>query len=71
MSELSTLHPYDPAFVARYVAAVKGNLAASELLPTAPAWAEREIRAVRLGYARAETETKPARTRSATDWHGC
>jgi hypothetical protein len=55
MSELSTLHPYDPAFVVRYVAAVKGNLAAGELLPTAPAWAEREIERVRLGYARAQT----------------
>jgi hypothetical protein len=55
MSELSTLHPYDPAFVVRYVAAVKGDLAAGNLLPTAPAWAEREIDRVRLGYARAGT----------------
>jgi len=54
MSELSTLHPYDPAFVVRYVAAVKGNLA-GDLLPTAPEWAEREIDRVRQGYARAET----------------
>jgi hypothetical protein len=53
MSELSTLHPYDPAFVVRFVAAVKGDLAAGELLPDAPAWAEREIERVRLGYARA------------------
>src|SRR5215211_6529586 len=55
MSELSTLHPYDPAFVVRYVAAAKGELAAGDLLPTATAWAEREIDRVRLGYARAET----------------
>jgi len=54
MSELSSLHPYDPAFVARYVAAAKGNLAAGDLLPAAPDWAEREIDRVRLGYARAE-----------------
>jgi hypothetical protein len=53
MSELSTLHPYDPAFVARYVAVVKGDLPASELLPEAPAWAEAEIDRARLGYARA------------------
>ena len=53
MSELATLHPYDPAFVARYVAAVKGELAASELLPNAPAWAEAEIARARLGRARA------------------
>ena len=38
MSELSTLHPYDPAFVTRFVAAVKGDLAAGELLPNVPAW---------------------------------
>jgi hypothetical protein len=55
MSELSTLHPYDPVFVTRFVAAVKGDLAAGELLPNAPAWAEREIDRVRLGYARAGT----------------
>jgi hypothetical protein len=55
MSELATLHPYDPAFVTRFVAAVKGELTASELLPDAPAWAERELDRVRLGYARAET----------------
>src|SRR5215210_4565852 len=55
MSELATLHPYDPAFVTRFVAAVKGELTAGELLPGLPAWAEREIDRVRLGYARAET----------------
>lgn len=53
MSELATLHPYDPAFVARYVAAVKGDLTPAELLPNAPAWAEGEIDRARLGYARA------------------
>jgi hypothetical protein len=55
MSELATLHPYDPAFVTQFVAAVKGQLTAGELLPNAPAWAEREIERVRLGYVRAET----------------
>jgi hypothetical protein len=54
MSELATLHPYDPEFVLRYVAAVKGSLPAGELLPAAPAWAEREIARARTGYARAE-----------------
>lgn len=53
MSELATLHPYDPAFVARYVAAVKGELAPGELLPGAPAWAEHEIERARSGYGRA------------------
>ena len=52
MSELATLHPYDPAFVARYVAAVKGELAAGEMLPSAPAWTEREIARARRGYDR-------------------
>src|SRR5918994_3245133 len=37
MSELATLHPYDPAFVTQFVAAVKGDLTADELLPKAPA----------------------------------
>ncbi|MBA2597244.1 MAG: hypothetical protein H0V00_11545 [Chloroflexia bacterium] len=53
MSELTTLHPYDPAFVARYVAAVKGELAPGELLAAAPQWAEREIARAQSGYARA------------------
>jgi hypothetical protein len=52
MSELATLHPYDPAFVARYVAVVQGTLAPDELVPAAPAWAEREIARARRGYAR-------------------
>jgi hypothetical protein len=52
MSELATLHPYDPAFVARYVAAVQGTLAPDELVPAAPAWASREIARARHGYAR-------------------
>ena len=54
MSELATLHPFDPAFVARYVAAVQGAMTAEELLPAAPAWAERELARARSGYARAE-----------------
>jgi hypothetical protein len=53
MSELSTLHPFDPAFVARYVAAVQGHMTAEELLPAAPTWAEREIERARIGYTRA------------------
>jgi hypothetical protein len=53
MSELSTLHPYDPAFVARYVAAVRGHLAAEALLPEAPGWAGREVARARAGYGRA------------------
>ena len=53
MSDLTSLHPYDPAFVARYVAAVMGELASAELLPGAPAWAERELERVRRGYQRA------------------
>lgn len=52
MSELVTLHPYDPAFVARYVAAVTGEQAASGLAPH-EAWAEREIVRARRGYASA------------------
>jgi hypothetical protein len=54
MSELVTLHPYEPAFVARYVATVRGELAAGELLPGAPGWAVREI-------ARAQREHPRAR----------
>ena len=53
MSELSTLHPFDPAFVARYVAAVQGHMTPEELLPAAPTWAEREIERARIGYTRA------------------
>lgn len=53
MSEVTTLHPYDPAFVARYVAVVRGEGSAAELLPAAPAWAEREVDRARQGYARA------------------
>ncbi len=53
MSEFATLHPYDPAFVATYVAALRGEVEARELLPAAPSWAEREIARARLGYLRA------------------
>ena len=53
MSELTTLHPYDPAFVARYVAAVRGELAPAALLPEAPAWVARELERARQGYGRA------------------
>jgi len=53
MSELASLHPYDPAFVPRYVAAVRRELAPGELLPGASAWAERELERARRGYERA------------------
>ena len=53
MSDRATLHPYDPAFAARYVAAVRGDLTAGELLPSAPAWATAEIDRARVGHARA------------------
>jgi hypothetical protein len=53
MSELTTLHPYDPGFVARYVAAVRGELDGADLLPGAPRWAEQELARARRGYARA------------------
>lgn len=52
MSELATLHPFDPAFVARYVEAVKGHVAPGEVLPQAPAWAASEIARARRGYPR-------------------
>lgn len=53
MSEFATLHPFDPAFVARYVAALRGELSPAELLPAAPGWAERELERARRGYQRA------------------
>jgi hypothetical protein len=53
VSELATLHPYDAAFVARYVAALRGELPAGELLPPAPGWAAAEIARAQRGYARA------------------
>jgi hypothetical protein len=49
MSELVTLHPFDPAFVARYVAAVVDGQAPAGLAPH-KAWAEREIARARRGY---------------------
>src|SRR5688500_450239 len=39
--------------VARYVAAVRGELAAEGLVPAAPGWAGRERARARAGYARA------------------
>ncbi len=53
MSEFATLHPYDPVFVARYVAAIRGDIASADLLPAAPAWAARELERARGGYQRA------------------
>ncbi|MBA3450712.1 MAG: hypothetical protein H0T18_05815 [Chloroflexia bacterium] len=53
MTEFTTLHPYDPLFVARYVAAIKGAMAPGDLLPGAPDWAEREIARAQSGYTRA------------------
>jgi hypothetical protein len=53
MSELATLHPYDPAFVARYAAAVRGEEPGDDLTPGATGWAAREIARARQGYARA------------------
>ena len=53
MSELTSLHPYDPAFVARYVAAVRGELTPGDLLPAAATWAEGELTRARSGYERA------------------
>lgn len=53
MSEFATLHPYDPAFVAHYVAAVLGELPAAVLLPDDPGWAEREIARARRELGRA------------------
>jgi hypothetical protein len=55
MSEFVTLHPYEPALVERYVAAVHGDLSPGDLLPLAPAWAQREIARAQRGYARALT----------------
>ncbi len=53
MSELATLHPYDPVLVARYVAAVRGEISPDELLSGNPAWMTREIEQARQGYSRA------------------
>lgn len=54
VSEFATLHPYEPAFIDRYVAAVRGELAPEALLPRAPAWAAQEIARAQRGYARAQ-----------------
>ncbi|MCC7024527.1 MAG: hypothetical protein IT338_17000 [Thermomicrobiales bacterium] len=50
MSDLITLHPYDPAFVARYVATVAGEEAPAGLAPH-EAWVGMEIARARRGYA--------------------
>ncbi len=55
MSEFATLHPYDPQFVRAYVAAIRGDMPAAELLPAAPDWANRELARARRGYQRALT----------------
>jgi hypothetical protein len=52
LSELATLHPFAPAFVARYVAAVRGDGVPGELLPGDPVWAEHELARARQGYGR-------------------
>jgi hypothetical protein len=53
LSELATLHPFAPAFVARYVAAVRGDGVPGELLlPSDPVWAEHELARARQGYGR-------------------
>ena len=53
MSEFATLHPYDPQFVRAYVAAVRGDVPAAELVPAAPDWASRELARAQRGYQRA------------------
>jgi hypothetical protein len=50
MSELTSLHPFDPVVVARYVAALKGN--AADVLSAASDWTASEIDRARRGYAR-------------------
>jgi len=55
VSEFATLHPYDPQFVRAYVAAIRGDMPAAELLPAAPDWANRELARARRGYQRALT----------------
>src|SRR4051812_31404920 len=50
MSEDVTLHPYDPGFVANYVAAIQGRLAPEDLLPQQPGWALQEMERDRKGY---------------------
>jgi hypothetical protein len=55
MSEDVTLHPYDPRFVVRYVAAIQGRLAPEDLLPQIPEWALQEFERDRKGYRLAVT----------------
>ncbi|MBA2520974.1 MAG: hypothetical protein H0V24_15025 [Chloroflexia bacterium] len=53
MTELCTLHLLDPAIVARYVAAVTGQAEPETVVPHAPEWSARIVRAARVGYERA------------------
>jgi hypothetical protein len=53
MSELTTLHPFEPAFVGRYVAAVSESAPLVDVAPGDPAWVERELVRARGGFARA------------------
>jgi hypothetical protein len=53
VSEFATIHPYDPSFVVRYVAAVRGEVEPADLVSPVSTWAEREIARARRGYARA------------------
>jgi hypothetical protein len=51
MSEDVTLHPYEPSFVASYVAAVQGRMAPEAFLPQSPDWAVREMARDRQGHS--------------------
>ena len=55
MNEVVTLHPYDPSFVAEYVAAITGRLAPDAFLPQAPEWVLQEMDRDRQGYDLAMT----------------
>lgn len=50
----ATLHPLDPDLVARYLAALAGELPAATLAPAAPAWGERLVERAGRGYAEAQ-----------------
>lgn len=55
MTELCTLHPLDPAVVARYVRAVtgEGERDGAALVPGDPGWGERRLAVAREGYGQA------------------
>jgi hypothetical protein len=55
MAELCTLHPLDPAVVARYVQAVTTQAEPRSVVPADPAWSERLVTTARRGYERAKT----------------